>query len=156
MDVNSNPQSASSPSDTIPDTPGSGSNLLSPQRTRSFSIPATPDPFETFVATNEEISLEQQGFPRQAVYKSHPILISLAQATQSPRSSQMTKRVSLVEALDFDKPVSNMKQLPFATSHGGARRQHTHSGHRQKHPQKSGVSKKEVYNTDEEGIVNEM
>ena len=137
-------------------------NLLSPQRTRSFSIPATPDPFESFMVNYDDVSIEHHGTMRQQVYSSRPILISLVQATKSPRAGhQSVKCVSLVEALDFDKASANGNQLPFATAYGEIQsspgsRVGRRQRQKQNHPQKSGVSKRDVYNTDEEGIIREM
>lgn len=162
MDINPTTTGISVSPEALPSPPSSEANLLSPQRTRSFSIPATPDPFESFMVNHDDVSIEHHGTMRQQVYSSHPILISLAQATQSPRAGhQSVKRVSLVEALDFDKASPNINQLPFATAYGDSQsspgsRVGRRQRQKQNHPQKSGVSKRDVYNTDEEGIIREM
>ena len=69
-----------------------------------ISIPATPDPWEGYTLGHRVV--------QQSASALHPILISLANATL-PISEP--KRVSLIDALDFDNAHS-FRKLPFPST----------------------------------------
>ena len=139
-----------------------GSSIgASPPRNQTFSIPATPDPFDN---PDSRLYATFQNFPPETFdLTSHPpnaFLVSLAAATISPGASSPRKQVSLVEALNFDNAVPKTRRLPLSKPlESGSQisaKPKARSPYRKRHSRSPGATRKEVCNTDEELLVQEM
>ena len=92
--------------------------MLSPEQLTSSFIPSTPDPFEQYCSGIRDPVRRTQPNRNRPPYMAPPVHISLVEATMPSGMILGPKRVSLVDALDFETPAhhTTIRVLPFPTS----------------------------------------